>query len=162
MIACISGEHALLPAIYAPKDRECGITKHMLLEFIRNGLAQAAGALDIYPLILIVDRATIHNQQEIKEEFNDWGCQELVDVIKLPAAAAKRISPLDNALFNLWKHGVLKDGPLDTSNIVQRMSDAWNTITTKQIHAQYQHSGLLRHQDPYFDCPNPAVHKHYV
>jgi hypothetical protein len=160
MIACVSGEHALLPALYAPDDRERGITKAMLLNCIRNGLAQAAGALDIYPLILVCDRATIHNPQEMKETFNDWGCQELVEVIKLPPAAAKRISPLDNALFNVWRHDVLKDGPLETSNIVQRMSDAWNRITSNQIHAQYHHAGLIRGQDPYFDCPNPAVHRH--
>jgi hypothetical protein len=40
------------------------------------------------------------------------------------------------------------------------MSDARNSITAEDIHAQYENCGLMRHQDVYFDCPNPAVHKH--
>ena len=49
----------------------------MLLDYIRNFLAQAAGALDVYPLYMVVDRASIHNAEKILEVFHDWGCQEL-------------------------------------------------------------------------------------
>lgn len=132
----------------------------MLVEYIRNILAQAAGALDTYPLILVVDRATIHNEQKMIEEFHDWGCQELVEVLKMPAAAAKRLSPLDNALFNVWRQRVLASGPLSIGNIKQRMSDAWNSLSAPDIQSQYRHCGLMRRADVYFDCPNPAVHKH--
>ena len=40
------------------------------------------------------------------------------------------------------------------------MSDAWNSITKEDIQAQYRHCGLMRHQDVYFDCPHPTVHRH--
>lgn len=80
----------------------------MLLQHIRNLLAQAAGALDIYPLYLVVDRATIHHEERIMQEFHDWGCQELVQLLKMPPAAAKRLSPLDNSLFNLWRQRVTR------------------------------------------------------
>lgn len=69
-----------------------GITQHMLVEYIRNILAQAAGALDTYPLILVVDRATIHNEQKMIEEFHDWGCQELVEVLKMPGSCSGQTS----------------------------------------------------------------------
>ena len=60
MIACCSGTTALPPIIYSPNERGQGVNKAMLLEYIRNLLAQSAGALDVYPLLLVVDRATIH------------------------------------------------------------------------------------------------------
>lgn len=160
MIACCSGERVLPPIIYTPTERGAGITQDMLVDYIRNLLAQAAGALDIYPLYLVVDSASIHNEEKIRETFHDWGCQELTEVIKMPAAAAKRLSPLDNSLFNIWRQKVLEKGPLKKHNIKTIMSDAWNDITAEDIQAQYKHCGLMRNQDVYFDCPNPFQHSH--
>jgi len=159
MIACCSGEKVLPPVIYAPTERDKGVTREMLLEYIRNLLAQAAGALDVYPLILLVDKAPIHTEAEM-QEFHDWGCQELVEVIRIPSASAKRLSPLDNSLFNVWRQRVLQDGPLTLRNIKQRMSAAWESITKADIQAQYRHCGLMRGSDVYFDCPNPTQHRH--
>ena len=160
MIACCSGTTALPPIIYSPNERGRGINKDMLFDYIRNLLAQAAGALDVYPLQLMLDRATIHKDKNIVQEFHDWGCQELTDIILLPPASAKRVSPLDNSLFNLWRQRVLDGPPLTKRNIKQRMSDAWNSLSEADIHAQFKHCGLIRGQDVYFDCPNPAVHRH--
>ena len=94
------------------------------------------------------------------ETFHDWGCQELTEVIKMPAATAKRLSPLDNSLFNIWRQKVLEKGPLKKHNIKTRMSDAWNDITAEDIQAQYRHCGLTGNQDVYFDCPNASQHSH--
>jgi hypothetical protein len=160
MIACCSGTTALPPIIYSPNERGKGVNKNMLLEYVRNLLAQAAGALDVYPLLLVVDQANIHKGGGMFQEFHDWGCQELTDIILMPPASAKRLSPLDNSLFNVWRQRVLADGPLTKSNIKQRMSDAWNSITKEDIQAQYRNCGLMRHQDVYFDCPYPAAHRH--
>ena len=160
MIACCSGTTALPPVIYDQTERERGVTQQMLLQHIRDLLAQAAGALDVYPLVLVVDRSAIHQPDNMLQEFHDWGCQEMTEVLLMPPAAAKRLSPLDNSLFNLWRQRVLAEGGLTKSNIRRRMSDAWNSITAEDIHAQFRNCGLMRHQDVYFDCPNPAVHKH--
>jgi hypothetical protein len=160
MIACCTSSEVLPPMIYSPKERGRGVDTEMLLQYIRNLLAQSAGALDRYPLFLLLDKATIHNESKIIETFHDWGCQELVEIIKMPTAAAKRLSPLDNSLFNVWRQRVLRGPPLTRSNIKQRMSDAWNSIKEQDLRPQYRHCGLMRHQDVYFDCPNPAVHRH--
>jgi len=160
MIGCCNAAEVLPPIIYAPKERGKGINAAMLHEYIRNLLAQAAGALDRYPLWLVLDRASIHSEAAMLQEFHDWGCQELKEIIKMPAAAAKRLSPLDNALFNVWRQHALDGPPLTKKNIKQRMSDAWNALTPALIRAQYRNCGLMRGQDMYFDCPNPAVHKH--
>ena len=160
MIACCSGKEVLPPIIYAPKERGKGINAAMLHEYIRQLLGQAAGALDRYPLILVLDRATIHSEEKMLQEFHDWGCQELKEIVKMPSAAAKRLSPLDNSLFNLWRRRVLEGPPLTQADIKQRMSDAWNSITAADLNAQYHNCGLFRGEDVYFDCPNPAVHRH--
>lgn len=160
MIACINGTTTLPPIIYAPNERGKGITKNMLINYCRDLLAQAAGALDVYPLILVWDRSPIHNNEEVEETFHDWGCQELVQVVKMPPSAAKRMSPLDNALFNIWRQRTLSHGPLNKYNIKTRMNDAWNSLTANDIKAQYHHCGLIRGQDVYFDCPNPIEHAH--
>src|SRR6185437_5390409 len=138
MIACCSGKAVLPPVIYAPKERQRGVDTSMLLSHIRDLLAQAAGALDEYPLLLVLDRASIHHEEKILQEFHDWGCQELTEVIKMPPAAAKRLSPLDNSLFNVWRQRVLADGPLTLRNIKGRMSAAGESITKEDIHAQYK------------------------
>ena len=160
MVACISGTTTLPPIIYSPNERDDGVTQQMLLQYIRNLLAQACGALDVYPLFLYLDRSPIHSEEKMLEVFHDWGCQELTQVIKIPAASAKRISPLDNSLFNLWRQRVLNSGPLTRNNIKRRMNAAWESITTKEIQQQYRNCGLMRHQDPYFDCPFPSIHQH--
>jgi transposase len=160
MIACCTSREVLPPMVYSPKERGRGVDTEMLLQYIRNLLAQSAGALDRYPLFLLLDKATIHNERKIIETFHDWGCQELVQIIKMPTAAAKRLSPLDNSLFNVFRQRVLHGPPLTRFNIKQRMSDAWNSITEQDLRPQYRHCGLMRHQDVYFDCPNPAVHRH--
>ena len=160
MIACCTGKEVLPPIIYAPNERAKGINKHMLHEYIRNLLAQSAGALDRYPLCLIIDRASIHSPAEMLQEFHDWGCQELTEVLRMPSAAAKRLSPLDNSLFNVWRQRVLAGDKLTSRNIKQRMSDAWNTLTFNDIKPQYKHCGFRRGDDVYFDCPCPDKHKH--
>jgi hypothetical protein len=160
MIACCSGTTALPPIIYSSKERGKGVTAEMLLSYIRDLLAQAAGALDTYPLVLVVDRAPIHNPAQLQQEFRDWGCQEMERVLLMPPAAAKRLSPLDNSLFDVWRQRVLEGGPLTKSNIQQRMSDAWASITKTDIQAQYSHCGLMRGTDVYFDCPDPVGHRH--
>jgi hypothetical protein len=160
MIACISGKTTLPPIIYSSSEREGGVTQHMLLEHIRNLLAQAAGSLDTYPLILYLDRSPIHDESNMLNEFHDWGCQELQQVIKIPPSSAKRLSPLDNSLFNVWRKRVLDGGPLDNNNIKRRMIKAWESITENDIKSQYKHCGLMRNQDVYFDCPDPIKHRH--
>lgn len=53
MIACCSGERVFPPIIFTPEERKGmdvrGIRKWMLLKYIDNVLAQAVGALDLFP-----------------------------------------------------------------------------------------------------------------
>lgn len=163
MIACVNGDRVFPPMIYTPKDRAeagvRGINKKMLIKYIQDILAQAIGALDEYPIILTMDRAPIH-KKGILEEFHMMGCQDVKDVWLMPTQAAKRMSPLDNALFHDWKERCRKRGTLTKNNIQQIMADEWNNTSVEKIKHYYKHCLLTSHCDVYADCPDPTVHKH--
>jgi len=164
MIACCSGERVFPPIIFTPQERKGmdvkGIRKWMLLQYIDSVLAQAVGALDLFPLTLVMDRSSIHNTGEILQAFHDRGCQDMQTVYLMPAYSAKRLSPLDNTLFHQWKEAVRKHSRITKSNIVQIMSDEWNSIPPSSLMAHYHHCGLTQSADPYFDCPDPIAHAH--
>lgn len=160
MIASCTASEQLLPIIYAPKERGAGITLSMLVHFIDDLFAQAVRALDRYPLTLVVDAASIHNTEKIMEALKDRGCGDIVEVLKMPAHSAKRLSPLDNALLHDWKQAVRSMSELKPDNIKQHMSQAWEQLPARFLRAHYRHCGLMRGQDVYLDCPDPAAHKH--
>jgi hypothetical protein len=164
MIACCNGDKVLPAVIFTPEDRirlgVKGITKQMLETAVDNIIAQAIAGLDEYPVCLIIDKATIH-KKDILEVFHDRGCQDLKEVLFMPKKGPKRVSPLDNALFHIWKERVRKHAPLTKDNVVQIMSNEWNSISSKYIQSQYRKCGLMRGTNPYFDCPDPSSHQHY-
>jgi transposase-like protein len=164
MIACCNGSTVFPPVIYTPYERKHmgvkGIRTHMLIKYIQTCLAQACGALDLYPLYLVLDNSNIHNKAKMLEAFHDNGCQELVDIWFMPPSTAKRVSPLDNALFHEWKEHVRLRAPITKSNVEQLMADEWNNLSSKHINNYYKHCGLTTHHEPYFDCPQPSVHDH--
>jgi hypothetical protein len=115
MIACINGNRAFAPSIYTPKERSDagvkGINTEMLVDYILMSLGSETAALDDPPLTLVVDRARIHNEKEVLEAFKQRG-GHVLQLLKMPSMAAKRLSPLDNALFHDWKEAIRKHGPL--------------------------------------------------
>jgi hypothetical protein len=165
MIACCTGDRVLLPKIFTPKERVGadvrGINRAMLLQCIDDTLAQAVEGLDRYPLTLVLDRATIHKDVgAILQAFHDRGSQAISSILLMPPNAAKRLSPLDNSLFHDWKEAVRQLTPVTKRTIQRVMADAWNNISSRSVAAHYKHCGLLPSQDPYFDCPAPAIHQH--
>ena len=137
-----------------------GIDTDMLISYIRDFLAQAAGALGRYPLTLVVDRATIHNTDKMMQAFHDWGCQELVEIMKMSAMSAKRLSPLDNALFHDWKERCRKRDAITSGSIRRIMSNEWNNLPPSLLRAHFRHCLLQPRQNPYADCPAPNTHAH--
>lgn len=163
MIVCCSGDHVMPPMIITPADRAAegvsGLTREILRRYIRDVLGQAVAVIDKYPITLFMDRASIHST-DLLQEFWDVGCQDLAKIQLLPTHSAKRMSPLDNALFHDWKEAIRKRSPITKGNIEQLMADEWNNIPKEKIQAQYRHCGLTTAKAAYFDCPEPAVHHH--
>lgn len=137
-----------------------GITEQMLVDYIEEFLGRKVSALDRYPIILVFDRAPIHNSERVLEAFHSVGCEEVQEVVKMPAQGAKRISPLDNGLFHLWKEKVRLHSPLTEKNIISAMNKEWLSLSQQNIKSAYHHCGLVKGTDPYKDCPNPKRHKH--
>ena len=165
MIAVCTGVETLLPKVFTPAERKGaevrGVNSAMLQQFIDDTLAQAVEGLDRYPLTLVLDQASIHkNVDAIRQAFHDRGSQAIRDILLMPPNAAKRLSPLDNALFHDWKEICRKRCPVTKQTIQRVMADAWNQLPSRLLHAHYKHCGLVRGQDPYFDCPDPAGHAH--
>jgi len=165
MIAVCTGVETLLPKVFTPKERAGaqvrGVNSAMLHQFIDDTLAQAVEGLDRYPLTLVLDKATIHkNVDAIRQAFHDRGSQAIKDILLMPPNAAKRMSPLDNALFHDWKEACRKRCPVTKRTIEQVMADAWNKLPARLLHSHYKNCGLVRRTDPYFDCPDPAGHQH--
>jgi DDE superfamily endonuclease len=164
MVACCTHMEVFPSTFFGPDKRAAlgvrGITQKMFIKYIQDILAQACGSLDRYPLYLVLDKASIHKEEKILEAFHDNGCQELVEVWKMPTKAGKRMSPLDNALFHHWKERIRGLGKVSKVNAIQRMSDEWNNLPSTLLRSQYRHCGLVRWELPYFDCPQPSVHKH--
>ena len=164
MIACIGGDRLFPPIIFTPKERVDwnvrGVRKWMLHEYIHSVLAQAVEALDDYGVVLVMDRATIHNPPEMLQEFQDAGCGIIKKVRLMPAYAGKRLNPLDNSLFHEWKEAVREEGPITKNNIVCIMHKKWMSIPPEHIRAHYHHFVLMCSLDPYGDCPDPVAHQH--
>jgi len=162
MIACVASDRVLLPKIFTPKERKGasvrGINGAMLQQFIDDTLAQAVEGLDRYPLTLVLDRAPIHkNIDQLLQSFHDRGSESIKEILLMPPYAAKRLSPLDNSLFHNWKDECRKRCPATKRNVRQIMNDAWMKMNP---YPHYKHCGLLRNQDPYFDCPAQHEHNH--
>ena len=90
----------------------------------------------------------------------------------MPPYAAKRMSPLDNALFHEWKEKIRRRTLLTKENIEGIMADEWNKLNTKHLMAYYQFCGLTvtggtvqgkrlvyyacAHYMYYYDCLRPS------
>ena len=164
MIACCTSEEVLPPIIFSPTERQQmgvkGINKRMLLDYISDVLARACSGLDRYPLYLVMDRARIHNVAHILQAFHEAGCQEMKEIILLPKQAAKRMSPLDNSLFHIWKDACRKHEHITERTITRIMADEWNSIPRSTIAAYYKHCKITGRADVFTDCPAPALHNH--
>lgn len=164
MIASVCYDRVLPPMILSPYERKQrnvdGFTKEIILEYISSMLAQAIGAVDRYPMVVVCDRSKVHNGEEMKNEFHMTGCQDVQRVALIPAKGAIRVSPLDNGLFGIWKTKCRKQGLINLTNIKHVMVSCWESITAEQVQACYRHCALSRHSNPYVDCPAPADHQH--
>jgi len=96
----------------------------------------------------------------ILEAFHEAGCEEMREVILLPTQAAKRMSPLDNALFHVWKDACHKHELITDRTIERIMADEWNAIKKPTIEAYYKHCKITSRSNVFADCPAPAEHQH--
>jgi hypothetical protein len=165
MIACIHESGALPAFTLTPAQRQRDgvkvLTTNHLIRFITHTLAPAVATLPQSSFVLILDKSRIHNRKKIIDAFATAGVS-IEEVLQLPSQAAKRLSPLDNALFHDWKDRVRAHCPLSLGSISRIMTREWEAITQDQIRAHYRHCGFYRGCSLYLDCSRPSVHKHSI
>jgi hypothetical protein len=163
MFACIHESGPLPASTLGPIERKeegvKGITTNLLVRYITDTLAPAVAGLGQSSYVLVLDNARIHNLAKIIEAFASSGVV-IERLVYLPTLAAKRLSPLDNALFHDWKEKIRSQCPLKLANLPRIMVQEWTRINNDLIRAHYKNCGFTRGCDPYFDCPKPTVHKH--
>lgn len=137
-----------------------GITGEMLIRYIDSVLAQSIAALDRYPMYLILDNSNVHNKQKMIDAFRDRGCQNLKDIVFMPADGAKRLDPLDNGIFGVWKQRCRNHNNISQIDMKHIMSLEWNKIDSHLLRGCYNHCLYARNADVYEDCPQPTVHHH--
>ena len=163
MFACIH-ESGTLPALtITPAQRKKegvqGLNTELLIRYITKTLSPAVAALAQSSYVLVLDNARIHNSSKIIDAFARAGVT-IEELIYMPTLAAKRLSPLDNALFHDWKDTVRSHCPLSLSNLPRIMVREWKALDKHLIQSHYKHCGFVRGCAPYFDCPKPRMHKH--
>lgn len=160
---CCSINRVFEMMIVTPEERAetevKGIRSAKIKSWLTAVVARQVRTLNLPYVYVMCDRASIHTKKGIIEAFAQGGVA-VTQVILMPARSAKRLSPLDNALFHDWKFKITDKSTVTTANIESRMVDAWNALSAKQIHSHFRNCGLMRGCDVYFDCPEPAVHQH--
>ncbi|CAF3365655.1 unnamed protein product [Rotaria sp. Silwood2] len=165
MIAAVVGDQVLSSIIYSPADRKTknvkGINSNMLIDFIENILCPSISTLDHCPIYFVLDKSHIHNISKIKEALDNFECTKSVEILIIPTQAAKRINPLDNALFHEWKERVRQHSLLTEETLATTMTNEWFNTRKDNIKHYYDHCGITYGQDVYKDCPFPLNHHHH-
>lgn len=164
MFACVHISGVLPVQTYTTAERQQldvkGLNADMFYNYITTVLGPAVFELTEPSYVLVLDKAPIHkSHKRIIDAFAECGVV-IERVIYYPTAGAKRLSPLDNCLFHVWKDGVRDRCPVSEDDLPSVMIEEWNSLTRDQIKAQYQHCGYYNDRNLYFDCPKPTVHIH--
>lgn len=112
-----------------------------------------------YPLTLVLDQASIHKNVDAIGVSRP----RLTGHQGHPAHASERRQahePTGQRTVHDWKEIRRERCPVTRSTIQQVMADAWNKLPARLFHSHYKKCGLVRGQDPYFDCPDLAGHEH--
>ena len=102
-------------------------------EWIRNELAPAIGRLGLTSVYVICDKSRAHQKLAMLEASKAGRCREVVDVLFMPIASAKYISPLDNPLWHSFKETVRKQHPLQANDTSESLSDTFLLYQQKKF-----------------------------
>ncbi|CAF4998505.1 unnamed protein product, partial [Rotaria sp. Silwood1] len=165
MIAAVVDDQVFPSIIYSPADRKTknvkGINNNMLIDFIEKILCPSSSTLDHCPIYFVLDKLHIHNISKIKEALDNFECTKSVEILFISTQAAKRINPLDDALFHEWKERGRQHSLFTEETLATTMTNEWFNTRKDNIKHYYDHCGITYGQDVYKDCPFPLNHHHH-
>ncbi len=124
-----------------------GYRKQNVLDFIRMKVARALSNLNEDNLIFLLDKALRITATEVTEALQAGGCTSVAEVMILPTASGKHLSPLDNCLWHQVKDCVRRKAPQTEDKMVSAIRRCWKQITKTNLHNYYRHCGLTRRED---------------
>ncbi len=101
-IGAINGSQSTACMKLFPEDRDYrkikGINRLVMNQWISNTLAPAINRLHIDNIYLICDQSRAHNQADMIQALRAGKCESVKQILYMPTASAKYLSPLDNPL----------------------------------------------------------------
>ena len=156
-IGAINGSQPIACTTLTPTERQRrnikGVTKFIVNEWIINELAPAIGRLGLTSVYVICDKSRAHQRLAMLEAFKAGRCREVVDVLFMPTASAKYLSPLDNPLWHSFKEIVRKQHPLQANDIPESLSNTFFSLSTNEIRNAYRKCAITAKSDVHRDQP---------
>jgi hypothetical protein len=125
-----------------------GWRKSDLIAFIRYRVAPALVYLGIDNVTVVHDKGLKITSAEIRDAIKAGGVGVNCTGYVLSTAIAKHVSPLDNALFALYKHRIKRKDLSSVPKVVRACRDVWNAFTAKELYNQYHKSAITKRSDP--------------
>lgn len=117
-----------------------------MLDFLRKKVAKDAMEIDNRGVNVVIDKALRIWPDEAMEALEKGGARSVEQVLVIPSAAGKHVSPLDNCLWANWKKTVRSKQPQTVPAICRAMVSAWKGIKKGEIWNSYRHCGLTKRQ----------------
>lgn len=141
--------HEILTPEKRGEEKVKGWRKSMILDFLRDKVADDANALGDDGVTVVLDKALRVKPEEALQALHDRGGDNVKQVLIIPRASGKHLSPLDNCLWAKFKQKIARKSPQTVEDMVAAMEAAWASFTKRTIWAMYRHCALTRKSDPY-------------
>jgi hypothetical protein len=148
-IGAITATELFPPLVLTPKDRKAhgskGVTQAIFGDFVAHELAPALNASDEQSFTLVLDASRAHNVAGIEQALDNAGCDKVDHIMILPKETAKKVSPLDNALWKDLKKKVRdagKNRKVDAAWLARQLRQSWSSLDPGLLPAHYHHCRL--------------------
>ncbi len=156
-IGAINGTGPIACMTLSPEDRKyrkiSGVSQLVVNEWITDTLAPAIKRLNIDNIYLICDQSRAHNTMDMAEALRAGKCKSVKQILYMPTASAKYLSPLDNPLWHSFQESLRNRHPLIASDIPLLLSEVFYSLSEKEIKNAYRKCGLTYGTDEYHDRP---------
>ncbi|UJR18616.1 hypothetical protein I4U23_005524 [Adineta vaga] len=156
-IGAVNGSKPIACMTLTPEDRNYrkikGVRQEIISEWITDTLAPAINQLQIDNIYLICDRSTSHNGVNMMEALRAGRCTSVKEIIHMPTASAKYLSPLDNPLWHSFRESIRNQHPLSPTDIPLLLSKTFYSLSKQEIKNAYRKCSLIYGNNEYYDRP---------
>ncbi|CAF2860573.1 unnamed protein product [Rotaria sp. Silwood2] len=157
-IGAINGSQSNACRTLTSEDRNYrrikGVRQAVINQWITDTLASAINRLHIDNIYLICDQTRAHNEVDMIEVLRAGKCESVKEILHMPTASAKYVSPLDNLLWHSFKKVIRNRHPLSTTDIPPLLlSESFYSLSKQEIENAYRKCGLVYGTDEHYDRP---------